>query len=220
MASVEQTRALVQEKVESHLTFIWDDLEIDIVYQYALANKKITNSSRVGEIADDKEKLKELMLSACAIPAEDELTAAVVLADLVTAWQTTKGLTAAAVERKAAASTSTSSLPAPVPKHTYIQMGDSYKLKHGKKSDAELPGEPLMAKILQGIQDDNPKADPLTEVASVEDGEDEVTYAECGITGILKAHQRKIKKVPTPMNAEQVRFRDRVLDHAFLYGRF
>ena len=63
-----------------------------------------------------------------------------------------------------------------------------------------------MAKILQGIQDDNPKADPLTEVTSVEDGEDEVTYAECGITGILKAHQRKVKKVPAPTNAEQLRF--------------
>ena len=77
-----------------------------------------------------------------------------------------------------------------------------------------------MAKILQGIQDDNPKANPLTEVASVEDGEDEVTYAECVITGILKAHQREVKKVPAPANAEQLRFRCRVLDNGYLYGRF
>ena len=77
-----------------------------------------------------------------------------------------------------------------------------------------------MAKILQGIQDDNPKAEPLTEVASVDDGEDEVTYAECGVTGILKAHQRKVKKVPPPVNAEQLRFRYRVLENGYLYGRF
>ena len=62
------------------------------------------------------------------------------MADLVTAWQTSKGLTAAALEHKAAASTSTSSLPPPVPKRTYIQMGESFKLKHGNKSDAEQPG--------------------------------------------------------------------------------
>ena len=118
MASVEQMRAFVQEKVESELSFIWDDLEVDIQYQYALAGQKITTLSRFGEIADDKEKFKKLMLSACAIPTEDELTTAVVLAELVTAWQTAKGLTAAAVEHKAASSTSTSSLPAPVPKIT------------------------------------------------------------------------------------------------------
>ena len=136
MASVEQMRALVQEKVEPELAFIWDDLEIDIQYQFALAGKKITTLSRFGEIADDKDKFKKLMLAACGIPEGDELTAAVVLADLVTAWQTAKGLTAAAVEHKAASSTSTSSLPAPVPNITYIQMGDSFKLNHGKKADA------------------------------------------------------------------------------------
>ena len=78
---------------------------MDIQYQYALAGKKITTLSRFGEIADDKDKFKKLMMSACGIPAEDELLAAVVLADLVTDWQTAKGLTAAALDHTAAAST-------------------------------------------------------------------------------------------------------------------
>ena len=44
MASVEEMRAVVQKKVEPELTFIWDDLDIDIKYQHALALKKITLS--------------------------------------------------------------------------------------------------------------------------------------------------------------------------------
>ena len=45
-----------------------------------------------------------------------------------------------------------------------------------------------MATCMRMIENNVPKATPLTEVTPVDDGEDEVTYAECGVTGVLKAH--------------------------------
>ena len=67
-------------------------------------------------------------------------------------------------------------------------MATSFREVHGKRTDDELPGEPFMATCIRMIENNAPKATPLAEVTSVDDGEDEVTYAECGVTGVLKAH--------------------------------
>ena len=62
-------------------------------------------------------------------------------------------------------------------------MASSFQNEHGKKSDDELPGEPFMAGRMRMVENSAPKAEPLTEVTSVEDGEGEITGAECGVTG-------------------------------------
>ena len=62
MATVEEMRAVVQKKVEPELAFIWDDLEIEIKYQHALALKRITTLSRFGEIADENLKARSTEL--------------------------------------------------------------------------------------------------------------------------------------------------------------
>ena len=143
-----------------------------------------------------------------------------VLGDLVTAWESARGCAKAEIERKAAASASSSSQPPPVPRRDYLLMAAGFKQQEGKKPESELPGEPLMAQRLRGIEDNTPKAEPMTDIASLEDGEDEVVFAGVGISGALRAHHRKFKKAPAPVDAEQLRNKHKVLDNFYLYANF
>ena len=188
----------VTEKVDADLAFLWQDKEIELIHQYRLAKRKITSVSRFASLEEDLERFKLLMVKACEIPPDDEIARAVTLADLVTAWSAARSLNAAELEVKAAASAAPSSAPPFIPTRTYNIMAASFREAHGKKTDDELPGEPFMAGQMKKVENNTPKAEQLSEVTSVEDGEDEVTYAECGVTGVLKAHTRKVKKVPAP----------------------
>ena len=68
------------------------------------------------------------------------------------------------------------------------------------------------------VEGNDPKAEPLEQIASLEDGDEEFTYAECGVTGVLKAHTRKVKKVPPPPTPERLRKTYKVLENSFLYA--
>ena len=46
MATVAEMKALISEKVDSDLSYIWSDCEVDLVYQYRMAQKKITTMAR------------------------------------------------------------------------------------------------------------------------------------------------------------------------------
>ena len=71
----------------------------------------------------------------------------------------------------------------------------------------------LIAKNLQMVEQENPRAHPLTEITSVEDGEDEVSYAEFGLKGVFTSHTRKIKKVKMPEDPEALSARYNVMDN-------
>ena len=77
-----------------------------------------------------------------------------------------------------------------------------------------------MDKTSAMAEDNDPSAIQLTEVASLEDGEDEVVYAECDLNGALKRQQRKTKRVPPPSNPEELRAYYIVLENSFLYLKY
>ena len=138
-----------------------------------------------------------------------------ILSDFVTAWTSAKGRAASEVQRKAEASSSSGIHPAPIPKRTYTAIANSFREEHGTHPDNELPGRPLMDKTSAMAEDNDPTAVQLTEVASLEDGEDEVVYAACDLDGALKRQQRKTKKVPPPANPEGLRETYIVLENSF-----
>ena len=70
------------------------------------------------------------------------------------------------------------------------------------------------------VQDNDPIAEPLTNVASVADGEEDITFTDSDFTGALKVHQRKVKFVAPPCDAEELRTRYKVLENALLYAQF
>ena len=218
MATVAEMKAVIAEKVDSDLAYIWADCDVDLVHQYRMTLKKITSLSRFASLEEDRERFKALMVKACSIDSEDEVVRAVTLADLVSAWEAARSMAKAELDQKAAASAAPSSSPAFIPVRTYNMMASSFKEAHGKRDDDELPGEPLMAGRVKMIEGNDPKAEPLEQVGSLEDGDEEITYAECGVTGVLKAHTRKVKKVPPPTTPERLRKTYKVLENSFLYA--
>ena len=83
MASAAETKAFVNSKVESDLLFIWNEKSLDVQYQYRLAERRITTLDRFAAIEEDRDKFKDLMITACRLNRDDPIETAVILADLV-----------------------------------------------------------------------------------------------------------------------------------------
>ena len=99
-------------------------------------------------------------------------------------------------------------------------MSAAYRDEHGKDGDHELPGRPLMSKRLEDIEDNDPEADALNEIASKAEGEDDMLLAETDIAVALRAATRKTKTVPAPANSEQLRRRYKIEDNSFIYAKY
>ena len=167
MANTSEMKEFVNANVQSDLAYLWNERVLDIKYQYYLAQRRITTLDRFAAVEEDREKLKELIVAACRLPRDDPIEMAVVLADLVTCWNAARSMTKAELEQKATAAAAPSTTPPFVPTRTYNLMAAAFKENHGRKPDAELPGEPLIAKNLQMVEQENTRAHPLTESTSV-----------------------------------------------------
>ena len=99
-------------------------------------------------------------------------------------------------------------------------MLDSYKNAYGEKPENQPPGKPLIARRLEEVEYDDPQAEGLEEVASKQDGDIDVLITEHDASGHLKASSRKVKRVPLPQDAEELRLRYKVLERSYLFARF
>ena len=79
MASVDEMKTFIAEKVEADLAFLWQDKEVELLHQYRLARRRITSVSRFASLEEDLERFKGLMVKACEIPLDDEIARAVIL---------------------------------------------------------------------------------------------------------------------------------------------
>ena len=140
MATESEMKTYLSEKVASDLLFLWGESEISLSHQFKLAMKRVTSMSRFAAPEDDRDKFKDLMVRSLGIDFEDPLEGAVVVGDLVTAWESARGCAKAEIDRKAAASASSSSQPPPIPRRDYLLMAAGFKQQEGKKPEAELPG--------------------------------------------------------------------------------
>ena len=212
-------KTLLTQKVDPDLLHAWANNDVELEHQYALAMVKITTLGRFASIEDNKEAFKKLMAGTCRID-ESTIPGKVAMADLLTAWQTAQTMAKAEIDKKAMTSVGTGTKVPMVPKRTYAAMASAFKTDHGKKDEGELPGETLVGLLVSMIEDNDPIAVPLTDVVSVEDGFEVVSYNDQGPDGITRAHQKKVKKVALPMDAESLRMRYTVLDNGFSYARY
>ena len=219
MATLAEMKTFITERVESELLFIWGEKEVEVADQYKLAQARVTKLSRFAAIEDDREKFNALMVKLCAIDPES-VDGRITLSDLVTCWETARSMNKAEIETKAQATASGSKNQIPVSKRTYLAMESAFRKDNGKTAACELPGEPLMTSRLAMIEDNDPKADPLTDLASLEDGADEITFADCDISGALKRGTRRVKQVPVPDDPEKLRAYYIVLENSFLYAKY
>ena len=89
-----------------------------------------------------------------------------------------------------------------------------FEQKQGRVSDEEWPDEPLIEKRLQEVEQGVLHAEPLEEVASKAECEDEEDHPVADRRGIVRL-RRKVVMVPAPRNSEEVRRRIRLLAATF-----
>ena len=105
----------------------------------------------------------------------------------------------------------------PVPLRDYAAMEWAHRQAFGETSENEAPGKPLVDILTEQVVHNDPKAIPLTHMASAADGEEEVLATDFDLTGALRGHRRKVKVVGLPMTTEQLRVRFKRLENAMLY---
>ena len=116
--------------MESELLYIWGEKEIELGEQFKLAQARVTKLSRFAVIEDDRDTFKALMAHICGLDPET-VDGGIILSELVTCWETARGVGKADIETKAHAAASGSKHQAPVPKRSYLAMEAAYRKDHG-----------------------------------------------------------------------------------------
>ena len=220
MATVEQMRAEIVKYGSSDFVFMLNEEEVPLEIQHRVITAGIKNLKIFAALEETRADFKKTMGEIARLdPASDNIEEKIAAASLMAAWQTAKDRVEAEGKAKAAADASGSSLPQPLGKKALHAMENSFVEIYGRFPESETAGETMMARRLQEVENDRPMAEPLTEVASVAEGCEEIAFHETGPDGGIRTQTRKIKKVPLPVDTEDLRLRHKLLENSFLKAK-
>ena len=130
------------------------------------------------------------------------------VAVLLAAWDDCKEYIARDVTRRAEARAS--NFPLPINTLEHQAMKGAYEAKYGELDNEEVPGKHYLGMKMLDIDEDEPRAEDLKQVASKADGEVDYLMADVGGDGVMKV-RRGTKEGSAPTNAEELRKKHRLM---------
>ena len=219
MASADVMRKELSELASADLIFMLSEHGVPLETMHVLAKRGVKTVGRLAALEDKRDVFRKTIAELADINPEAGIEGNMIVTDLVQAWEAANHTVKAELETKASHNASGSDIPLPIPKRTYNAMEAAYKEQYGKLKDTAAPGLPLMALTLDMVENNAPHAEPLANVASEADGEDDLVFDVHDPKGAVRSVHRKIKKVAQPAGPEELRRRYAVLENAFLYAQ-
>ena len=211
-------KVLANENVESDLKWLLGSHDIEEDTQTALYHYKIKKMKMFAGVATDERDLRDLLKDQLnldpAVDFDDRLKVALI----VIAWRAANTYVKKDEERSAEARSS--HLPKEVTPVDHKMMRSAFEAQHGKLQKWEVPSKSYLGLKTEDIEDDEPKAEKLTEVHSKEDGEEQYLKADVDLAGggtikIKKGVQHGVM----PTNGEELRQKLRVMCNMWLFLR-
>lgn len=174
--------------------------------------------------ADTKAEVRTLLRAqpfnlapdAVGIDAAERLRRTVAQAQILDAWVAAE---ARIKERTATEATQRAgSLPLTLPSGEQVAIRRRYEEIHGRVEDSAFPSEALIDRRLQEVEQHNLVAEPLTEVTSRAEGNDDPMSAVFDKDGSLRLRKGS-SKVPLPADSEALRRRLNVLAVSFVIAK-
>lgn len=209
--------AAALEKGSSDLRFLFDRAEVPVELQVKIFEAEITNIRTFGALVGDAAELKELAKKEFDLDYTASLKHRVVMAKLVSAWETAKNRAAKLDENEQ--ERELLNQPKLLPGDSYHTMRNAFEAKYWKLDDRQVPAKSYVEKVLDRVEKNDLKAEPLTEVLNLDDNEDESLKPAWDAAGRLQAIKVDTK-LALPSGTEELRARVTLLGTAWLFAAF
>ena len=168
-------------------------------------------------LGETRQDVKEALKEAFGIDSADGVPQRLAVSNLFSTWDAARTYTQKADEERAEARSAT--FKRPVDKLDHLATREAFQGVWGKLVDAEVPSRYYLGEKTREIEANDPVAEPLSEVTSIEDGEPELPTVDADTSGSLKI-RLKAPKGTLPANPEEMRIKHRLLAHVWLFLRY
>lgn len=201
------------------LQFILSEREVSATLQVQLAESGIKTVGLFVSFVDTKAQLRDALAAQFNLdPNEAGISVDVKrerqmnCARLVDSWDTA---TKRAEEAdRVQAEQKASRLPMTLSRSSHITLRQRYEKDHGRLQDKSWPCQQLIEKRFEEVEEGEVRADPLSEVVSVEEVQEDVIGAVMDRDGAIRM-KKASKSIPLPKDSEELRNRLKILGVTF-----
>ena len=200
---------------DSDLKFLLADTEVDDEVQAVLFHYGFNKMRLFANIESTVDKVRVIIRDQLGLDPDVDLRTRSRVAHVLAAWESSKEQVARDNEVRAEARSSrqTRTLPASEGQ----AMRRAVVAKFGKIPNEEIPGRFYMATKLEEVEENEPRPESLKDVASKEDGEQDILTADLNNLGAITV-RKGVKDLRMPADSEELRIRHRLICNAWLFA--
>ncbi len=208
--SAEQ-KAAGEAALDTDLRFMLSEKQIPVEVQQVFGHLGLTSIQTLADLEASKEEFRETLRSALGLDPSDGFEVKLLVSKLVGLWAAAQKRIAAKDSEEAAARAEGRTRVLAV--QTYTAMRRAFEAVHGKYDDDDFPCRSWMQSRFEQLEDNDYRAESLTEVVSVREAGDE--NVETGLlfnpsSGTMRPAAARIR-VPPPSDSEGLRHRYRLM---------
>ena len=211
--SAEQEAAGLK-KLEKDAACILDDKGVPAAVQGRLGHIGVTSLDVFAVIEDTSAGVRQWLVDVLGLDPDADLESRTNIAKVIAAWQASKKRVS--TQDSLEAEQRSSKIPKTIMKGKHVEMRAAYVAAHRGgvvPDDKEMPSAAYVEAAIDQMEDGEFQVEPLSEVTTLEELQDEVLTAgelKMGSDGRLQFKRQK-QTAREPTNSEQLRHRHRVM---------
>ena len=205
------------ETVAPDLKFLMDREGVNLEMQTKFYAAGIVNLRQFAAFCPSVDELRKSLLKDFGVDPESGLPAKVLISKIVVAWEAARARSTRLAEAEADAEIRQEAKP--VRGNDFKIMKSTYEARWWKLEKEQVPARSYIEKVSEGIEQADPRAEALTEVVNVLEGEVDILKAVWEVGGSLKA-VKTTPSVPLPRDPEELRARIGLLGRAWAFVAF
>jgi hypothetical protein len=214
LTAPEQAAALAA--ADSDLKFLLSDTDVDNELQAVLFHFGFRKLRLFANLEVDSAKVQGVIKDQLGLDPADDLATRSRVAHVLAAWEAAQQQVNR--DNEIRAENRASRLPRTSTQLEASAMRKAVEAQFGKIPNEEVPSRSYLGTKLDEVEENDPKAESLKEVASKEDIEQDVLTADLTNSGIISV-RKGIKDLKMPANSEELRSKLRLLSNAWLMAK-
>ena len=199
------------------LKFLMDREGVNLEMQTKFYAVRIVNLRQFAAFCPSVGELRKSLLKDFGVDPEYVLPAKVLISKIVVAWEVARARSTRLAEAEADAEIRQEAKP--VRGNNFKIMKSTYEARWWKLEKEQVPARSYIEQVSEGIEQADPRAEALTEVVNVLEGEVDILKAVWEVGGSLKA-VKTTPSVPLPRDPEELRARISLLGRAWAFVAF
>ena len=212
LTPAEVTQAL--ESAGSDLRFLMDREKVDETVQAKLYISGVSTVRQFAVMFANVDDLRDVLMADFGLDPAAGLADRVKISRVLVAWETAKGRAAKSIEIDRECEMRGE--PKVILASDYQGMKATFENRFWELEDGKTPSKHYLEKKLEGVEKNEPRAEPLSEVLTVNEDEGEVLRTVWDASGNLKAIKVG-NTILLPSNPEELRRRVVVVGNAWIF---